>query len=138
MIYEQIKEDMNKALKEGRKEARATLGYLYSQLKNKCIELHVDSLQDTDVISVIQKVIKGLQEEKEWNIKANKLDAVQEFDNSRNLLTSYLPVQLTEDEIRTILSFVSDKSIPFVMKYFKENFAGQVDMKLVNSIVKEL
>ena len=48
----------------------------------------------------------------------------------------YLPRELSEDEIRSIINSLEDKSIPNVMKHFKTNFAGQVDMALVNKIAR--
>ena len=43
---------------------------------------------------------------------------------------------LSNDEIKQIISSLEDKSIPAVMKYFKANYDGQVDMGLVNKIAR--
>ena len=52
-------------------------------------------------------------------------------------ITGYLPKQLTPEEIRDIISKLEDKSMPNVMKYFRTNYAGQVNMSLVSEIVRE-
>ena len=138
MIYNKIKTDMMQALKEKRISDKETLGFLFSQLKNKAIELRVNELEDKDSFQVIQKFVKSLKEEKESYEKAGRLNALELFDNQINLVESYLPKQLNEDEIKNIISNLDNKDIPNIMKYFKTNYNGQVDMKLVNQLAREV
>ena len=44
---------------------------------------------------------------------------------------------LSEDEIRKIIASLEDKSMPSVMKHFKINYDGKVDMALVSKIARE-
>ena len=44
---------------------------------------------------------------------------------------------LSEEEIYEIISKQEDKSIPNIMKLFKQNYAGKVDMSLVNLVLKK-
>ena len=138
MIYNKIKTDMMQALKEKRISDKETLGFLFSQLKNKAIELRVNELEDKDSFQVIQKFVKSLKEEKESYEKAGRLNALESFDNQINLVESYLPKQLNEDEIKNIISKLDNKDIPNIMKYFKTNYNGEVDMKLVNQLAREV
>ena len=138
MIYNKIKTDMMQALKEKRLSDKETLGFLFSQLKNKAIELRVNELEDKDSFQVIQKFIKSLKEEKESYEKAGRLNALESYDNQINLVESYLPKQLNEDEIKNIISNLDNKDIPNIMKYFKTNYNGEVDMKLVNQLAREV
>ena len=43
---------------------------------------------------------------------------------------------LSREEIKSIIDSLEDKSVPTVMKHFKANFNGQVDMRLVQEILK--
>ena len=43
---------------------------------------------------------------------------------------------MSEDEIYEVINGLEDKSIPNVMKHFKANFAGKVDMGLVNRVAR--
>ena len=43
---------------------------------------------------------------------------------------------LSEEKIREIIAELEDKSIPSIMKHFKANYAGKVDMGLVNRIAR--
>ena len=44
---------------------------------------------------------------------------------------------LSEEEIKAIIDAMEDKSIPSVMKHFKANYAGKVEMKLVQETLKK-
>ena len=57
MVYNKIRTDMMQALKEKRISDKETLGFLFSQLKNRAIELRVNELEDNDTFQVIQKFI---------------------------------------------------------------------------------
>ena len=52
------------------------------------------------------------------------------------MVEKYMPKMLTDEEIKNIIAGLEDKSIPFVMKYFKQNYQGACDMKKVNEILK--
>lgn len=45
---------------------------------------------------------------------------------------------LSEDEIRQEILKLEDKSIPSVMKHFKTNFVGKVDMGLVSKVARSI
>ena len=45
---------------------------------------------------------------------------------------------LEEAEIKNIILSLDDKSIPSVMKHFKQNYLGKVDMSLVSKTLKEI
>ena len=60
------------------------------------------------------------------------------FDSQIQLIESYLPKQLSEADIINIINSLSDKSIPNVMRHFKNNFSGQVDMQLVNKLLRSI
>ena len=81
--------------------------------------------------------VKSLKEKESYE-KAGRLNALESFDNQINLVESYLPKQLNEDEIKNIISNLDNKDIPNIMKYFKTNYNGEVDMKLVNQLAREV
>ena len=88
------------------------------------------------MISVIQKTVKELEEELAGWVKVNRVDKIAAVDYQEKLISKYLPKQLTEDEIKNIINSLEDKSIPNVMKYFKTNYASQVDMSLVSKVAR--
>ena len=60
------------------------------------------------------------------------------IEKQENVLKGYLPKQLTKEEIIEEINKLDDKSIPSIMKHFKANFMGKVDMSLVNQIARGL
>lgn len=136
MIQKEIYNAMVQAMKDKNTEDKATYSLLYSQLKNKAIELRVDELADSDSISVIKKFVKTTTEEKDSFEKAGRAEVVAGLARAIALVSSYIPKQLDEAEIKAIIDTLEDKSMKAVMSYFKTNYQGSVDMGLVSKIAR--
>lgn len=140
MIEEQIKKANIEAMKNKDTVARA----FYSVLMNKILLEKIakgqrdQMLADADVSNIVQKVIKELNDEKENYQKVGNAEEVANLDRQLEIASSYLPKQLSKDEIKAIILGLDDKTIPTVMKHFKANYNGQVDMRLVQEVLKEL
>ena len=138
MIIDEIKKDNVQAMKDKNTLARAIYGVVMNKVLLANIEAKKDGkeLTDTDVIQILQKTIKELTEEKENYIKAGNTAEAENIEKQKEILSKYLPQMMSEDEIRNIIANMEDKSIPSVMKHFKANYAGKVDMSLVNKIAR--
>ena len=88
------------------------------------------------MVKIIVKTIKELDEEQESYEKAGRAEEVQNIKAQKALLEKYLPKLMSEDEIRKVIASLDDKSIPSVMKHFKLNYEGKVDMSLVSKIAR--
>lgn len=138
MIFEKVYADFIQARKDKNEMNKNVLSLVYNSFKNKTIELRTDTLSDTECYALIRKMSKQLEEEIEAFKKANRTEKVNELTYQKELIEKYLPKQLSEDKIKEIISSLEDKAIPSVMKHFKTNYAGQVDMGLVSKIAKSL
>lgn len=138
MIYDDIKKDNVTAMKEHNTLARAIYGVVMNKMLLTSIELKKDGkeLTDVDSVQILQKTIKELDEEKENYLKAHNVVEAENIDTQKAIIAKYLPKMLSEDEIKDIISTLEDKSIPSVMKHFKANYAGKVDMSLVNKLAR--
>lgn len=140
MIEEQIKKANIEAMKNKDTLARA----FYSVLMNKILLEKIakgqrdQMLADADVSNIIQKVIKELNDEKENYAKVGNTEQVETIEKQIVIASSYLPKQLSKDEIKEIILALPDKTVPTVMKHFKANYNGQVDMRQVQEVLKEL
>lgn len=140
MIEEQIKKANIEAMKNKDTLARA----FYSVLMNKILLEKIakgqrdQMLADADVSNIIQKVIKELNDEKENYAKVGNTEQVETIEKQIAIASSYLPKQLSKEEIKDIILALPDKTIPTVMKHFKANYNGQVDMRQVQEVLKEL
>lgn len=138
MLIDEIK----KANVEAMKARDNTAKGIYSIIMNKYMLLSIEKKQkgeeatDVDLITIISKTLKELTEEKESYSKVNNLEKVNAIAHQEELISKYLPKMLTEEEIRKEISTLDDKSLPNVMKHFKTNFQGKVDMGLVSKIAK--
>ena len=81
---------------------------------------------------------KDNHHEKEGYLKVNNLEKVESIKRQEEVIKAYLPAQLTEEEIRAEIAKLEDKSMPSIMKHFKTNFAGKVNMSLVSQIARNL
>lgn len=138
MLIDELKKASLQAMKDRDSAARAIYSVLITKYNNLAIELKAKGQEasDSDMISVIQKTVKELEEELSGWVKANRVEKVAEVDYQEQLIKKYLPKQLDEAEIKAIIDKLEDKSIPAVMKHFKANYAGQVDMSVVSKIAR--
>lgn len=98
---------------------------------------------DAEVIAVIKKFIKNINE----CLAVDLQPAVRAaYEVELEILNEYLPKQLTEDEIRSIINSLqitakaSSKKLEMgeIMKYFKENHAGLYDGRFLSLMSKEM
>ena len=138
MIIEEIKKGNVQAMKEHDSVARAIYGVVMNKVLLNGIELKKDGKEqtDNDVIQILQKTLKELTEEKEDYLKVHNDAEAENIERQKLIISKYLPQMLSEAEIRAIIATLPDKSIPAVMKHFKEHYAGKVDMGLVNKIAR--
>ena len=138
MLIEQLQKANIAAMKEHDNNKRAVLSVVISSYKALSIDLRASNkeITDNDLIRIIQKTIKELDDEKSCNLSAGRIERAEEIEIQKQTISQFLPKMLSNDEIKQIISSLEDKSIPAVMKYFKANYDGQDDMGLVNKIAR--
>lgn len=140
MLFDDLKKAKMEAMKAHDQNKRSA----YEAVISKCMLLIVEAkaqgkeFSDNDTLSVIQKVIKELEEEKLGFEKAGREETVESLKKQIEALNLYLPKQLTDDEIKEIISNLPDKTMPNIMKHFKTNYQGKCDMRKVSEIAKNL
>ena len=143
-MLKQIEKDMMEALKNKNKEKAGVLRLLISKCKNKAIEVGHE-LSDSEVIKVLQTAAKQHKESIRMYKEGNRDDLVESEMYELQIVESYLPSMMSEDEVRRLVeniieevgaSKMSDfgKVMPLVM----QRGAGKVDGNLAQSIVKDL
>lgn len=138
MIVDEIKKDNVQALKNRDTVARAIYGVVLNKIMLFNIECREagKEMQDADTVQILQKTIKELLDEQANYKKVNHETEAENCGKQIELLKKYLPQMLSEEEIKNIIAGLDDKSLPAVMKHFKANYAGKVDMGLVNKIAR--
>lgn len=138
MLFEEIKKANITALKNRDKVARAIYEVIITKCQLVLIEKRKsgEELADVDVIKVMQKIAKELAEEKENYAKVGNIEEVRNIAKQQEIVASYLPQMMSEEEIIAEINKLDDKSIGSVMRHFKQNFAGKCDMGLVQRLAK--
>lgn len=138
MIIDEIKKDNVQAMKDHDSVARAIFGVVMNKVMLLSIELKKDGkeLVDADTVQILQKTIKELNEERDNYIKAGNGEQAQIIERQKAIVEKYLPKMMSEEEIKAIIDAMEDKSIPAIMKKFKSEYAGKVDMGMVNRIAR--
>lgn len=145
MLYDKISKDMVEAMKSKDKDTVSTLRLLKSAIDlyliNNKMERHDAS--DEVVIEVVSKQVKTHKESIEQFKAGNRQDLIDGLNREIDLLSKYLPEQLSEEELNKIIDEVFDKVKPTsmkdmgaIMKELKPLVTGKADMKEVNAIIK--
>ena len=139
MTLEQFKKEKVEAMKNHDKDTVSALNVIITKIMSLTIEKRATNevVSEADIDTLLKKAEKELIEEKEGFEKAGRLENVASLTKQIEVIKKYLPEMLSEDKIREIISNLEDKSIPSVMKYFKLNYQGKADMKMVSVIAKE-
>jgi len=145
-----LRDDINNALKEAMKakneRAVSTLRMVNATLKNADIEARgagKPALGDAEVLSALQKMIKQRQESVELYRKGGRDDLVQQEQQEIDIISGYLPRQMSEDELKAAVAAVikdtgaaSIKDMGRVMAALKERYAGRMDFAKAGGLVK--
>ncbi|MCI7083986.1 MAG: GatB/YqeY domain-containing protein [Tenericutes bacterium] len=145
MLYETISNDMKEAMKAHDKETLNTIRLLKSAIDLYLVnnKMERNTCSDEIVIDIVSKQVKTHKESIEEFKKGNRQDLVDNLLREINLLSKYLPKQLTKEEITAEIDKVFDKIKPtsmkdmgLIMKELTPIFRGKADMKTVNEIVR--
>lgn len=145
MLYETISNDMKEAMKAHDKDSLNTIRLLKSAIDMYLVnnKMERNSCSDEIVIDIVSKQVKTHKESIEEFKKGNRQDLVDKLLKEIDLLSKYLPKQLTEEEINSEIDKVFDKVKPtsmkdmgLIMKELTSIFKGKADMKTVNEIVR--
>ena len=148
MLIEKIKQDLVSHIKSGDKIKISITRLLIAALKDKEISLrnNQDSdeiINDNIVMEIINKMIKQRKVAAQTYEEAKRTDLAEKELQEAKLLSHYLPLQLSEDQLKAkvheIIKEVGAKSLrdmSKVMKVIKENLSGKCDMQMASNLVK--
>lgn len=145
-LKETLAADMRSALKSG-EEGRLKLSVirlLRAAIQNAEIEKHAE-LTDEEIISLIAREMKQRKDVLPDYERAGRKDMSCQLQAEIGILQSYLPRQMTEEELRTLIKevihetkAVGQKDMGAVMKIVVPRTKGMADGRLVSQLVKEI
>lgn len=142
-----ISEAYKQAMLNKDEDRKRVINTLRAEMKNKEIELRASSkeLLDSDILSLIQKLIKQNRDAIKMFEDGGRNDLVEKNQKEITILEEFLPKQLTNEEIDAIIKqeielngYNSMKDMGKIMAAFKNNYSGQCDMGYVSKKIKEM
>ena len=103
------------------------------------------SLSEDTEIKLLQKLVKQRKDSLEIFERQNRMDLAQKEKEELEVIEQYLPKQMSEDEIKTIVAEIVKQTgvtnlsgLGQVMGIATKQLAGKADGKVISAIVKEL
>ena len=142
-MFEKIKSDMIKAMKEQDKFRLSVIRMIKASIDKERIDKKIE-ITDEVVIDVLAKELKTREESRLEFSKAGRTDLVEDLDKEIAIIKEYLPEPLTEEEVDKIIDEAfketeasSIKDMGKVMKLVTPKVKGRCDMKEVSNKIKE-
>jgi len=137
-----ITDDMKLAMKAQDKSALKAIRMILGAIKQKEIDERID-LDDSQVMTVIQKMVKQRKDSISQFSDAGRTDLVEVEEAELSIINNYMPKQLSEDEIEAAVSkAISDiraesmKDMGKLMGILKSQLDGKADMGQVSQLIK--
>ena len=143
MLKELLKKDEITAMKARDKAKVNVLRLINSDIKSYEVNNRED-IQDDQIIKIIEKNIKQSKEALEYAIQANNQEKIQEGNFAIEVLTPYLPKQLSHEEVKEMLTNIisngnyKSSDMGKIMKEIMPMVAGKFDRSKINPMVKDI
>ena len=141
-LKERITDDMKAAMRSGEKERLGVIRMITSSIKQREVDERI-TLDDTQVLSVLEKMIKQRKESVVQFQAGNRPDLVDKEASEITLLQGYLPSQLSDTELDALIAeaitatgAASIKDMGKVMGIIKGKAQGRADMAAVGAKIK--
>lgn len=139
---QRVLDDIKTAMKAGDKPRLATLRLMSAAIKQKEVDERIE-LDEPAVIALFDKLLKQRRESISQYSKAGRDDLVAQEQSELELITTYLPAALSEDEVKEIIDQAindtgasSVKDMGSVMGLIKPKLQGRADMSSVSQIIR--
>lgn len=143
-LLEQLNSDMKLFMKNREKDKLIVIRMVKASLQNEAIKLKKDSLTGDEELTVLSREIKQRKDSLHEFSKANRLDLVDKVQKEIDILDVYLPEQLSEEELQTIVKETitetgasSKADMGKVMSAIMPKVKGKADGAVINRLVSE-
>jgi len=147
-LKKQIEDKLNQALKAKDKNTYPTLRLIVSAIKDAEIagrSKGLKELNNSDIITLLKKMVKQRNESCEVYKKAGRTELLENETKEINVINTFLPKQLSEEETKKICEEAikssgasSMKDMGKIMGILKSKHADSLDFSKVSSIIKGL
>lgn len=146
-IREEITNQLKDAMINKNTNLVNTLRLIKASIKDKDIIAKGNGkgeITDQEIISVLQTMIKQRKASIDMYLSGNREDLVKKEESEIEIISNFLPEQLSSQEIETIINELikssgasSIKNIGNVIKLIKEKYEGRIDLGVASKLIKE-
>ena len=146
-IREEITNQLKDAMINKNTNLVNTLRLIKASIKDKDIIAKGNGkgdVTDQEIISILQTMIKQRKASIDMYLSGNREDLVKKEENEIEIISNFLPEQLSSQEIETIINELiissgasSIKNIGDVIKLIKEKYEGRIDFGVASKLIKE-
>jgi uncharacterized protein YqeY len=146
-IREEITNQLKDAMINKNTNLVNTLRLIKASIKDKDIIAKGNGkgeIIDQEIISVLQTMIKQRKASIDMYLSGNREDLVKKEESEIEIISNFLPDQLSLQEIETIINELikssgasSIKNIGDVIKLIKEKYEGRIDLGVASKLIKE-
>lgn len=142
LVKDKIKQAVMVAMKDHDQKKVDALRFLISLIDKKEYQLPPGGMTDAEEVNVLRKELKNKEESREMFVKASRTDLVDQLDYEISLVKEYLPLEMTEEELKEIVDEVlrqaqDGANFGMVMGQVMKMVAGRAGGEVVTRIVKE-
>ena len=137
-----IQEDVKQAMRAHQREQLAALRLVTAAIKQKEVDERIE-LSDEQVLAVLDKMSKQRRESLDQFLQAGREDLAAKEQFELDLIQTYLPEPLSEDQLADLIRSTIDKlgassirDMGAVMSALRGQVQGRADMKAVSQAVK--
>ena len=142
-LKQRIQEDMKTAMRAKEKQRLGAIRLIQAAIKQREVDERI-SLNDTQVIVVLDKMLKQRRDSLAQYEKAKRHDLAEQEAFEIKLIQEYLPQPLSEAELTNLIEMVltetgasSVKDLGKVMGLLKPKVQGRADMKALSTMIKQ-
>lgn len=142
-LLEQLNADMKEAMKAKQKDRLSVIRMLKASLQNEMIHLGVAELNEEQELTVLSREVKQRRDSLKEFRDADREDLAEKIEQELVYLNAYLPAQLTEEEIKQLISetakminAINPSDMGKLMGAIVPKTKGRADGALVSTLVK--
>ena len=141
-LKQRITDDMKSCMREGDKERLGTIRLALSAIKQQEVDSR-STLEDADILAILDKMAKQRRESIEQFEKAGRDDLASKEKDELKVIKTYLPSQLSEEEVASIIDEAIQttgaqtmRDMGKIMGIIKPKMQGRADMSAVSALIK--
>ena len=143
MNKQKFQDLLNQTRKSKDKISQGVYEDLLSRIGNKEIALKVNELSSSEIISILKKMSDERHESFTIFIANNKNELAWKEYNENEIIKTHLPQTFSKEETEKLVddylelssAVPSKKMMGSIIKYFKENYEGKIDMKVLSTVL---